>query len=121
MGYNTPIGKTGMEISGGQKQRILIARAIYRNPEIVVLDEATSSLDAVTESCIIHNIMESFRNRTVVVVAHRLSTVRNADNIIVMNEGCVAEQGTHDHLLAIHGLYYELVNNQVEHNMYKAV
>lgn len=121
MGYNTPIGKIGMEISGGQKQRILIARAIYRNPEIVVLDEATSSLDAVTESRIIHNIMESFRNRTVVVVAHRLSTVRNADNIIVMNKGCVAEQGTHDHLLAIHGLYFELVNNQVEHNMYKAV
>lgn len=113
MGYNTPIGKTGMEISGGQKQRILIARAIYRNPEIIVLDEATSSLDAVTESRVVHNIMNSFSGRTVVVVAHRLSTVRNADNIIVMDAGRVAEQGVHEELIARHDYYYRLVHNQL--------
>ncbi len=114
MGFSTPVGKIGMEISGGQKQRLLIARAIYRCPEIIVLDEATSSLDAITERRVIENIMAEFRNRTVVIVAHRLSSVKNADNIIVMDSGRIEEQGTHAQLLCGGGRYYSLVEHQME-------
>lgn len=114
MGYGTRIGKTGMELSGGQKQRLLIARAVYRNPRIIVLDEATSALDAVTEKQVVENIMNAFSGRTVIVVAHRLSTVRHADCIVVMEHGHVAESGSHGQLTAARGAYYRLVQNQLE-------
>ncbi|MDE6285418.1 MAG: ATP-binding cassette domain-containing protein, partial [Muribaculaceae bacterium] len=114
MGYGTRIGRTGLELSGGQQQRLLIARAIYRQPEIIVLDEATSALDATTERRVVENIMDAFRGRTVVVVAHRLSTVRRADCIVVMDGGRVAETGTHGELMARRGTYFRLVQNQLE-------
>ena len=114
MGYGTRIGRTGLELSGGQQQRLLIARAIYRQPEIIVLDEATSALDATTERRVVENIMDAFRGRTVVVVAHRLSTVRRADCIAVMHEGRVAETGSHARLMAARGTYFRLVQNQLE-------
>ena len=113
-GLATKIGNDGQDISGGQKQRLLIARAIYRNPEFVLLDEATSSLDAKTEYAIMHNLASFVRGRTVVVIAHRLSTVKNADQIVVLHEGEVAETGTHDQLVANCGPYWELVKNQLE-------
>ncbi len=114
MGYGTRIGRTGLELSGGQQQRLLIARAVYRRPEIIVLDEATSALDATTERRVVENIMDAFSGRTVVVVAHRLSTVRRADCIVVMDRGRVAESGTHEQLMARRGTYYHLVLNQLE-------
>ena len=113
MDYSTRIGKTGLELSGGQMQRIHIARAIYREPEILMLDEATSSLDAITEARIMENIYSHFSTRTVIVAAHRLSTVRNADQIVVMEDGKVREVGSHDDLLALHGKYEELLGNQL--------
>ncbi len=113
-GLDTKIGNDGQDISGGQKQRLLIARAIYRNPEFVFLDEATSSLDARTEYAIMHNLANFVRGRTVVVIAHRLSTVKNADQIVVLDGGEVAESGTHDQLVAARGSYWELVRNQLE-------
>lgn len=114
MKYQTKIGKVGLEISGGQRQRILIARAIYKNPQFIILDEATSSLDANNERLILKNLDEFFHGKTVVIVAHRLSTVKNADNIIVMDRGRIVEQGTHEKLAHARGLYYELVRNQLE-------
>ena len=86
MKYNTKIGKSGINLSGGQKQRLLIARAIYKDPEFIFLDEATSSLDANNEYCIINNLQQFYKNKTVVIIAHRLSTVRNADNIIFLEK-----------------------------------
>lgn len=114
LGYDTMIGPEGVGISQGQKQRILIARAVYRDPEFIFMDEATNSLDAGNEREIVENLDHFFRGRTVVLVAHRLSTVRNADNIVVIERGRVVEQGTHDTLTALRGVYYSLVKNQLE-------
>ena len=114
LGYNTKIGMEGSGISQGQRQRILIARAVYQNPEFIFFDEATNALDARNERKIMEQLEKFYRGKTVVVVAHRLSTVRNADNIIVLERGKVAEQGTHEALTAQRGIYYELVKNQLE-------
>lgn len=114
MGYNTIIGTNGIELSGGQKQRLYIARAVYKNPDILFLDEATSSLDANNESNIIHNLVRYYSNRTVVIAAHRLSTVKCADKIIYLERGQIIEEGTHEELLSLKGRYYTLVKNQLE-------
>lgn len=112
--YETKIGQEGMGISTGQKQRILIARAVYKNPEILFFDEATSALDANNERTIMENLDAFYRNKTVVVIAHRLSTVKNADNIIVLDNGRLVEQGGHYALSLNKGYYYHLVKNQLE-------
>lgn len=112
--YNTKIGRDGAGLSQGQKQRILIARAVYKNPEFIFLDEATNSLDTRNEREIVKNLDEFYGGRTVIVVAHRLSTVRKADSIIVLDKGRIVEQGTHDTLTAAKGTYYNLVRNQLE-------
>ncbi|MBK7873324.1 MAG: peptidase domain-containing ABC transporter [Saprospiraceae bacterium] len=114
LGYNTKIGQDGIGVSQGQKQRLLIARAVYKNPEYIFFDEATTSLDAYNEMLIMENLEEFFRHRTVVIVAHRLSTVVNADNIVVLEGGEIVEQGTHDELTYIRGAYYQLIRNQLE-------
>ena len=114
LGYNTKIGMEGNGISQGQRQRLLIARAVYKNPEFLFFDEATNSLDANNEKEIMAHLLEFYKGKTVVVVAHRLSTVKDADNIVVLNNGQVAEQGTHHELTKRKGLYYELVKNQLE-------
>jgi len=111
---NTIIGDLGQDLSQGQKQRILIARQIYKNPEYIFFDEATNSLDAENEKIIMHNINQYFKGKTFVVVAHRLSTVKNADQIVVIDKGKIAEVGKHDDLLKNKGRYYELVQNQLE-------
>lgn len=113
-GLQTRIGQDGGGISEGQKQRILIARAVYKNPSIMFFDEATNALDANNEKVIIDNLQDFFRGKTVVVVAHRLSTVRNADQIIVLEQGRVAEKGNHSELIRKRGAYYNLVKNQLE-------
>lgn len=110
----TKIGRDGVGISGGEKQRIMIARAIYKRPHYIMLDEATSSLDAENEQRITDNMAAIFRHHTVVVIAHRLSTVKNADNIIVLKQGRIVEQGDHQTLAALRGYYYSLVKNQME-------
>jgi ATP-binding cassette subfamily B protein len=114
LGYNTKIGQEGIGISQGQRQRILIARAIYKNPEFFFFDEATNALDANNESVVMQNLEKVFNGKTVVIVAHRLSTVRNADNIVVLERGEVVEQGTHEQLTRLRGVYYHLVKNQLE-------
>lgn len=114
LGLNTRIGSGGNGISQGQKQRLLIARAVYKNPEYLFFDEATNALDAKNERVIMDNLQEFFKRRTVVVVAHRLSTVSNADNIIVLDKGRIIEQGTHYELAGLKGEYYDLVKNQLE-------
>lgn len=114
LGFNTKIGAEGNGISMGQKQRILIARAVYRNPDFIFFDEATNSLDANNESVILKNLDNFFKNRTVIVVAHRLSTVKNADQIIVLNKGIITERGTHQELISLKGDYYTLVKNQLD-------
>ena len=112
--YNTKIGAEGNGISQGQRQRILIARAVYKNPDFIFFDEATNALDANNEKVIMENLDEFFKGRTVVVVAHRLSTVKNADQIVVLDKGIVTEYGTHEQLTALKGDYYKLVKNQLE-------
>jgi len=112
--YNTIIGRDGVGLSQGQKQRILIARAVYKNPDFIFLDEATNALDAKNERAIVENLNEFYKGRTVVVVAHRLSTVKNADQIIVIDGGKVVETGNHTSLIEKKGVYYNLVKNQLE-------
>ena len=112
--YNTIIGRDGVGLSQGQKQRILIARAVYKNPDFIFLDEATNALDAQNERAIVENLDEFYKGRTVVVVAHRLSTVRNADQIVVVDGGKIVETGTHTSLIEKHGTYFNLVRNQLE-------
>jgi ATP-binding cassette subfamily B protein len=112
--FNTKIGRDGIGLSLGQKQRILIARAVYKNPDYIFLDEATNSLDASNERAIVENLDRFYAGRTVVIVAHRLSTVRNADKIIAIEGGKVAESGSHDELIAKRGVYYNLIKNQLE-------
>lgn len=114
LGYNTKIGAEGTGISQGQRQRILIARALYKNPEFFLLDEATNALDANNEMQVMQNLEKVFANKTVIVVAHRLSTVRNADHIIVLDRGQVIEEGTHETLTQMRGTYFHLVRNQLE-------
>ena len=112
--YETLIGRDGIGLSQGQKQRILIARAVYKNPDFIFLDEATNALDAKNEKLIVEQLSDFYRGKTVVVVAHRLSTVKNADQIIVLDEGKVVEIGTHTSLINIRGVYYNLIKNQLE-------
>ncbi len=112
--YNTKIGANGHGLSEGQKQRILIARVVYKNPEILIFDEATNSLDANNEKAITNNLEDFFRGKTVIVVAHRLSTVRNAGKIVVLEDGRVVETGDHEALVRSQGAYYRLIKNQLE-------
>ncbi len=114
LGYNSKIGQEGKGISQGQRQRILIARAVYKNPDFLFFDEATNALDANNEKVIMENLQQFFKGRTVVVVAHRLSTVKNADQIVVLNHGRIVEVGTHEQLTSLRGEYFELVRNQLE-------
>lgn len=112
--YNTKIGAEGNGISQGQRQRMLIARAVYKNPDFIFFDEATNALDANNERVIMENLEQFFKGRTVIVVAHRLSTVKNADQIVVLDKGVITECGTHEQLSALKGDYYNLVKNQLE-------
>ncbi len=114
LGYNTKIGMEGVGMSGGQKQRLFIARAVYKNPKFIFFDEATSSLDANNEKIIMENLNQFFKERTAVVIAHRLSTVKNADQIVVLDKGKIIEKGNHDELIQLKGSYYNLVKNQLE-------
>ena len=114
LGFNTKIGAEGVGVSAGQKQRILIARAVYKDPDYIFFDEATNSLDANNETVIMKNLAQFFNNKTVIVVAHRLSTVKNADQIVVLNNGIISERGTHVELIKLKGEYFTLVKNQLE-------
>lgn len=109
-GYNTEVGNRGITLSGGQKQRIAIARALIRDPKILLLDEATSSLDSESEKLVQAAFERAAKNRTMVVVAHRLATVQNADVIFVLGEGNVLEKGSHEQLLRMRGVYYQMVS-----------
>jgi ATP-binding cassette subfamily B protein len=114
LGYNTKIGTNGHGLSEGQKQRLLIARVIYKNPDIIIFDEATNSLDANNEKVIVENLTGFFEGKTVIIVAHRLSTVKGADKIVVLDGGRIIETGTHESLIAKRGAYFNLVKNQLE-------
>jgi len=114
LGIQTKIGVEGNGISQGQKQRILIARAVYKNPKYVFFDEATNALDANNEKVIMENLDTFFKGKTVIIVAHRLSTVKHADKIVVLHQGLIAEEGTHEELVKNKAFYYELVKNQLE-------
>jgi len=114
LSFNTKIGMEGTGLSTGQKQRLLIARAVYKDPKFLFFDEATSSLDANNEKTIMENLDKFFQNKTVLVIAHRLSTVKNADQIVVLDKGRIVETGTHKELVDQEGAYFELVKNQLE-------
>ena len=114
LSYNTKIGASGHGLSEGQKQRLLIARVVYKNPEIIIFDEATNSLDTNNEKVIVENLSGFFEGKTVLVVAHRLSTVRNADKIVVLDAGRIIETGNHESLISRKGPYFNLVRNQLE-------
>ena len=114
LGFNTKIGMEGVGLSQGQKQRILIARAVYKNPKLLFFDEATNALDAKNEKIIMENLNEFFVGKTVIIIAHRLSTVKNADQIVVLEKGRIVEYGNHQQLTAKKGEYYQLVKNQLE-------
>lgn len=114
LGYNTRIGQDGQGVSQGQRQRILIARVVYKNPAFVFFDEATNALDAKNEKMIVENLEEFYKNKTVIIIAHRLSTVKNADQIVVLDDGHIAEIGSHEELTKKRGKYFELVKNQLE-------
>ncbi len=114
LGYQTKIGESGLRLSGGQKQRICIARALYRDPQIIILDEATSSLDTESEQALQKSMGTILKNRTALVIAHRLSTIRNADHIVVLDNGTIVEQGTHADLMRSRGLYHYLNHQQLE-------
>ena len=111
LGYQTKMGEHGRGLSGGQKQRILIARALYKNPDFLFLDEATNALDTVNEQKIVTALDNVFKNKTVVVIAHRLSTIRKADQIVVMQDGTVVEIGNHEVLMQLGGRYSQLVKS----------
>ena len=113
-GFETTIGETGRGLSGGQKQRLLIARALYRDPKFLFMDEATNSLDSINERKIVNALNNAFEQRTVVVIAHRLSTIRNADQIVVLDKGFIVETGTHEILMEKKGHYFELVSSQIQ-------
>lgn len=114
LGYNTKVGERGSTLSGGQRQRIAIARALLGHPRILILDEATSSLDTESEQRFQRNLMQLSRNRTTFIIAHRLSTVRHADTILVLDRGVLVEQGTHEMLIEQQGLYYHLAQQQLD-------
>jgi ATP-binding cassette, subfamily B, bacterial len=114
LGYNTKIGAQGNGLSQGQRQRLQIARAAYQNPDFLFFDEATNALDANNERIIVQNLQQFYKNRTVIIVAHRLSTVRHADQIVVLERGKIAELGTHEELVRLRGAYFNLVRNQLE-------
>jgi len=112
-GLETVVGERGMSLSGGQKQRVTIARLLIYNPAVVVLDDALSSVDTETERAVLHSLEETVKGRTTIVVAHRASTVRDADEIVVLDDGMIAEQGTHRQLMARRGIYAELFRRQL--------
>lgn len=114
LSYNTKIGNEGLGVSGGQKQRLFIARAVYKSPDYIFFDEATSALDANNEKIIIENLEQFFKGKTAIVIAHRLSTVKHADKIIVLDKGMVVEEGNHTELVSKKGEYYRLIKNQLE-------
>jgi ATP-binding cassette subfamily B protein len=112
--YETIVGERGLKLSGGEKQRIAIARMMLKKPKILILDEATSALDSKTEKLVLDSIDEYFKNNTKIIIAHRLTTIRNSDKIVVMSKGKIIEQGKHSNLIKNKGLYYEMWNKQKE-------
>jgi subfamily B ATP-binding cassette protein MsbA len=112
-GYDTQVGERGVKLSGGQQQRIAIARALLRNPRILILDEATSSLDQTSEQVVHQALRTLMQGRTALIIAHRLSTIRDADRILVINDGRIVEEGTHDELMARGGLYWNLYQSRL--------
>lgn len=115
-GFNTVMGENGRGLSQGQKQRIMIARALYKNPEYLFFDEATNALDSINESKVVKNLGKEYEGKTAVIVAHRLSTIKNADQIIVMSNGKIVELGKHDELIQNKGYYFKLFTNQMTLN-----
>ena len=111
-GFNTVIGERGVTLSGGQKQRLAISRALLTNPNILILDDALSSVDTKTEKSILHDLIETRKNKTTIIISHRISSIQHADKIIVLNEGKIAEEGTHKELLALNGIYHDLYEKQ---------